>query len=45
MLLFDVARQHGNRQYRGQWQPQNVEHMNPYYLRAHVNFAFRKKFE
>ena len=44
MLLFGVGARQGNLQAWGQWQEPLGEYAKPHYLRAHMDFDFKKRF-
>ncbi|MAE67007.1 MAG: hypothetical protein CMJ18_22330, partial [Phycisphaeraceae bacterium] len=44
MLLFGVGARQGNLQAWGQWQEPLGQYAKPYYLRAHMDFDFKKRF-
>ena len=44
MLLFGVGARQGNLQTWGQWQEPLGQYAKPYYLRAHMDFDFKKRF-
>ena len=44
MLLFGVGAHQGNLEAWGQWQEPLDQYAKPYYLRAHMDFDFKKRF-
>ena len=44
MLLHGVGARQGNLEAWGQWQEPLGQYARPYYLRAHMDFDFKKRF-